>query len=168
MADAPRFLADVMLGRLARWLRILGYDTAFESPASDDHELVRQARAEGRILLTRDRELSRRRGVDCLFIDDEDVEAQLAQVVRELGLSTDRAFTRCVICNGSLDPVDKAAVRDEIPPYVYDSQERFARCAGCGRVYWPATHWQDMRERLARQGLADLEETICPAGRREG
>jgi len=146
---APRFIADVMLGKLARWLRILGYDTVFETPANDDNELVRRARAENRILLTRDRDLSRRRGLRCLFVDAEDVETQLAQIVRELALSTGNAFSRCVVCNGPLEPVDKEAIRDQVPPYIYRTQERFARCAGCGRVYWPATHWQGMRERLA-------------------
>jgi len=147
-ADAPRFVADAMLGKLARWLRILGYDTLYDSRA-EDNELVRLARAESRILLTRDRDLARRRGVRCLFIDKEDVEAQLAQVVRELELSTTNAFSRCIVCNGSLEPADKEAIRDQVPPFVYSSQERFARCAGCGRVYWPATHWQGMRERIA-------------------
>jgi uncharacterized protein with PIN domain len=155
MPNAPRFVADAMLGKLARWLRILGYDTAYDSQA-DDNELVRQARAEGRILLTRDVELSRRRGLHCLFIDDEDVDAQLAQVVRELALSTTEAFSRCVVCNGTLEPADKETILDQVPPYIYRTQERFARCAGCGRVYWPATHWQGMRERLAA-----LEEELA-------
>jgi len=147
-SSSPRFIADAMLGKLARWLRILGYDTRYDARA-DDHELVRLARAEGRILLTRDRDLARRRGVDCLFIEDEEVEAQLLQVMRDLTLSTARAFSRCVVCNEPLQPVDKAEVRNRVPPYVYRTQERFALCHGCARVYWPATHWQRMRERLA-------------------
>jgi uncharacterized protein with PIN domain len=151
--EPPRFIADAMLGKLARWLRILGYDTLYDDRA-DDHALVRWARAEGRILLTRDRELARRRGLRCLFVTDEDVDEQLAQVVRDLGLSLDGAFSRCNVCNEPLEPVDKDAIRDQVPPYVYQTQEQFARCTGCGRIYWPATHWQGMRERIGRMTRA--------------
>lgn len=155
MPKTPRFVADVMLGKLARWLRILGYDTLYDSQAGD-HELVRRARAEDRILLTRDRDLSRRRGVRCVFVDDEDVEAQLVQVVHELALSTAGAFSRCVVCNGVLESVDKKDICHRVPPYVYRTQERFSQCARCQRVFWPATHWREMRDRLSRQGLVAL------------
>ncbi len=138
-----------MLGKLARWLRILGYDTLYDA-RTDDHELVRLARAENRILLTRDRDLARRRGLHCLFIAAEDVEAQLARVIRELTLSTTNAFSRCIVCNGALEPADKETIRDRVPPFVYRTYTQFARCAGCDRVYWPATHWQRMHERLDR------------------
>jgi len=143
------FLVDGMLGRLAKWLRILGYDTAY-FPDLDDNELVRLARAEGRILLTRDRELARRRGLHSILIEDDQLEAQVRQVLRELGLSEERPFSRCPVCNALLRRVEKESVRDKVPPYVFQTQEQFSLCPQCGRIYWKGTHWQRMREKLAR------------------
>jgi uncharacterized protein with PIN domain len=135
-----KFLADTMLGRLATWLRLLGYDTAYR-PHADDSELVRIARAEGRVLLTRDVELARRRGVRCVLIESERVEAQLEQVFHALNLTAREAFSRCAECNVVLDAVSKGSVRDAVPPYVFQTQGRFRRCPRCSRVYWRGTHW---------------------------
>ncbi len=138
-----KFLADTMLGRLATWLRLLGYDTLY-LPHADDPALARIARAEDRILLTRDVELTRRRGVQSLLIESEQVEAQLQQVFRALNLTARAAFSRCAECNHRLDAVSKESVRDLVPPYVFQTQERFRRCARCGRIYWRGTHWARM------------------------
>jgi uncharacterized protein len=135
-----KFLADNMLGRLATWLRLLGYDTAY-LPEADDHELARVARAEDRILLTRDVELTRRRGVRHLLIESEQVNAQLRQVFHTLHLSTRDAFSRCAACNIALEGVNKEPVREQVPPYVFQTQTRFLRCRRCGKVYWRGTHW---------------------------
>jgi len=147
MSDEVRFLADEMLGRLAKWLRILGYDTAYLSPA-EDNALVRLARAEGRILLTRDTELARRRGLRVLLIESERVEEQVRQVLNDLGLTTEGSFSRCPLCNIPLEELDGEAVADRVPSYVLRTQERFSRCPGCGRIYWRGTHWARMRERI--------------------
>ena len=138
-----KFLADNMLGRLATWLRLLGYDTAY-LPDADDHALVRVARAEDRLLLTRDVELTRRRGVRCLLIESEKVGEQLKQVIRALGLTTQHAFSRCAECNILLGAVSKETVRNAVPPYVFQTHERFLRCPRCQRVYWRGTHWARM------------------------
>jgi uncharacterized protein with PIN domain len=147
VSDEVRFLADEMLGRLARWLRILGYDTTYLSPA-DDNDLVRVARAEGRILLTRDTELARRRGLRAILIESERVEEQVRQVLDALDLTTEGSFSRCPICNIPLEELNKAAVADHVPPYILRTQERFSRCPNCGRIYWRGTHWARMRERI--------------------
>jgi uncharacterized protein with PIN domain len=138
-----KFLADNMLGRLATWLRLLGYDTAY-LPHADDHELARVARAEGRVLLTRDVELTRRRGVRSVLIESEQVAAQLEQVFHALRLTAREAFSRCAECNVVLDTVSQESVRDDVPPYVFHTQERFRRCPRCRRVYWRGTHWARM------------------------
>ncbi len=138
-----KFLADNMLGRLATWLRLLGYDTAYMAEAAD-RELARLARAEDRILLTRDVELSRRRGVRHLLIESDKVEQQLKQVFHALGLSTRQAFSRCAECNLRLNQMTKEEARGEVPPYVFQTQERFLRCPHCQRVYWRGTHWARM------------------------
>jgi uncharacterized protein with PIN domain len=138
-----KFLADTMLGRLATWLRLLGYDTAY-LPDANDAELARRARAEDRVLLTRDIELTRRRGVRCVLIESERVEEQVQQVFHALKLTPREAFSRCAVCNGALEEVSKEAVRGAVPPYVFHTQERFRRCPCCERVYWRGTHWAHM------------------------
>jgi uncharacterized protein with PIN domain len=148
-----KFLADNMLGRLATWLRLLGYDTAY-LPTADDHELARVARAEDRILLTRDVELTRRRGVRYLLIESEKVSEQLRQVFPEFHLTARAAFSRCAECNVVLESVSKDQVREQVPPYVLQTQTRFLRCHRCGKVYWRGTHWA----RIVAQ-IEDLDES---------
>ena len=138
-----------MLGTCAKWLRVLGYDTSFD-PELDDHQLVRLARAEDRVLLTRDRDLARRRGVNVLLITSERLEEQVGQVLRDLDLEPDAAFSRCPVCNGPLETVDLDAIRARVPAYVARTQTSFKQCSGCQRVYWRGTHWQRMDEQVAR------------------
>ena len=135
-----KFLADVMLGRLATWLRLLGFDTAYWNDATDA-ELARRARIEQRILLTRDVELTRRRGIRAVLIESEQVEDQVRQVFHVLNLTAQEAFSRCAECNSLLEEVSKESVRGQVPPYVFHTQERFRHCPRCGRVYWRGTHW---------------------------
>lgn len=145
--EEVRLLADGMLGRLARWLRLLGYDTAYENHA-DDLELARRARAEGRILLTRDRALAARKGLRALLIESEDVQEQVRQVVEMLGPPPNPALSRCSVCNTPLEPAAPHQVADRVPPYVLQTQERFGVCPKCGRVYWAGTHLEHMRRYL--------------------
>jgi len=146
--DAPRLLVDAMLGRLARWLRLLGCDTVLASNDEHDADLVRRARAEDRIILTRDTSLARRRGVSVMWIASMDLAEQLRQVVTCLGIGRERIGTRCLMCNSSLTLLDREAARDRVPPYVWETQEQFHYCPGCDRVYWAGTHWEHMRARL--------------------
>nr|HID13727.1 hypothetical protein [Anaerolineae bacterium] len=150
MNDEPlRLLADGMLGRLAKWLRLLGYDTAYDNAATDP-ELARRARAEGRVLLTRDRELSARRGLRTLLIQSEVLEEQVREVRDALGPPPAPALSRCAVCNAVLEPVSPAEIADRVPPYVLKTQAEFRRCPGCGRVYWPGSHLQMMRNQMER------------------
>jgi len=149
-----RLIADSMLGRLAKALRMLGFDVAYD-PFAEDRELIRQAREDGRVMLTRDTGLMRRRDLPRhVFVESDHVREQLAQVARELGLKLDQraAFTRCIVCNEPLDEVAKELVREQVPPYVYRTQERFARCPGCGRIYWRGTHIAGMERKIEQFG----------------
>lgn len=138
-----------MLGTLAKWLRILGYDTLFD-PDIDDHQLVRLARAEDRLILTRDRELARRRGVRVLFVTDERLDEQIQQVLADLDLEPDRSFSRCPVCNEPLVAIDRETARSRVPAYVARTQQTFKSCPICQRVYWRGTHWQRINEQLIR------------------
>jgi hypothetical protein len=143
-----KLLADSMLGSLGRWLRLLGYDTAI-ARSEPDWQLVRQARAEDRVILTRDRELARRQGVQTLLVPDDDLDAQLAQTARDLHLPQPQPGTRCLYCNAPLQPASRDDVADDVPPYVLQTQETFQRCPACQRVYWRGTHWLKIKERTA-------------------
>ena len=144
-----RFIVDTMLGTLAKWLRILGYDTLFDSEL-DDHQLVRLARAEGRTLLTRDQELACRRRVRVLWVASQELDDQIHQVLTELDLEPRRAFSRCPICNELLEPMDRETARSRVPAYVAQTHQEFSHCPSCQRVYWRGTHWQRMDEQLAQ------------------
>jgi hypothetical protein len=153
--DAPRFLADVMLERLARWLRVLGYDTASAGAASDA-ELARRAAAERRWLLTRDRRLAAETadGLGVLVRHGAPL-AQLRELVERLPLGAEvsarELFTRCLLCNTALRPATDAEAAAALPD-VCDAHrpEPVRVCPTCGRVYWEGAHTRRMRAALAR------------------
>ena len=145
----PRFVLDAMLGRLARWLRLMGYDSLYDA-SWDDAFLVRLARAESRELLTRDRGLAAHRGVQVLFITSENLAEQWRQLQRTFGLVATAAGNRCPVCNNLLQPVSKDLVCDLVPPYVYRTQTVFQRCPHCWRIYWRGTHWTHVQETISR------------------
>jgi uncharacterized protein with PIN domain len=143
-----KFAADRMLGKLAKWLRVMGYDVIYGQHLSG-YGLLRAARAEHRLILTRDRGLKRKQPPDFLFIESDHYREQLRQVIRACRLSPlDKPFTRCLECNTLLEPRPKAAVEKNVPPYVFASQETFSWCPKCRRIYWPATHHERMLEEL--------------------
>lgn len=147
--ERPRFIADAMLGRLARWLRTLGYDTAYEDGISDE-SLVRRSLTEGRHILTRDRRLFDEWTVSGTVLDREKPLDQLREVVRRFHLPRPRRlFRRCRECNAELQPVPAAAVEDRLPERVAQratrTGEALARCPECDRVYWEGSHTRRMR-----------------------
>ena len=152
-----RLVADAMLGRLARWLRALGYDTQYDA-ALDDRALARLARAEGRILLTRDRQLAAARGLRTILVDSDHLGGQLTQVLRALPPAQAGLFGRCTACNGQLEEVDRASAESRVPEYVWETQSDFALCRGCGRVYWRGSHWAHIRKHLGVLGLGEGPE----------
>jgi uncharacterized protein with PIN domain len=143
------FVVDAMLGTLAKWLRLLGYDTLFD-PELNDHQLVRIARAEGRVLLTRDQELARRRGLRVLLVTSERLDEQVKQILADLDLEPGHLYSRCPVCNGLLEAMDRQTARARVPAYVAQKHETFRSCPDCQRVYWRGTHWQQMEEKLGR------------------
>ena len=143
-----KFVADDMLGKLAKWLRLLGYDVTYPAPA-EDSQLLRSAQAEDRVLLTRDRGLAGRFSGRKVLVVSGDPWAQLSQVVEELDLDVGGGFlTRCSICNEPIEPLPKEEAEGLVPPYVFGTHDRFARCPKCGRVYWEGSRVERMKRRL--------------------
>lgn len=139
-----------MLGALARWLRALDLDVAYD-PSLDDPELVALAVAEDRVILTRDRRLTeRRRARKHLLIRSEVVAEQVRQVLEDLQIQPDpeRLLGRCLRCNVPLERVEPAEAGVRVPPWVARTEQEFRACPNCGRVYWKGTHVQRMLKRL--------------------
>jgi len=149
--DAPaRFAADVHLGRLAAYLRMLGFDVTWSRGATDPG-LARLSSEEGRVLLTRDVGLLKRGEVRHGYFPRQTApRAQLQEVVRRFGLASRAApFTRCLRCNALLEEVAKEEIAERLPPRVRREQVRFRRCPGCGRIYWAGSHHARMEELIA-------------------
>ncbi|MFB3881470.1 MAG: Mut7-C RNAse domain-containing protein [Armatimonadota bacterium] len=142
-----RFVADAMLGRLAKWLRALGFDVHYD-PSLDDHAVIARARERGAIALTGDTEFPKPADVRVIFIESDRLKEQLAQLVRDVPLDLKEAkpFTRCIVCNRELVPATRDEVWRDIPPFIYLTNETYARCPECRRVYWEGSHAAHMRE----------------------
>ena len=145
-----RFIADVMLGRLARWLRLLGFDTLYYHDISDA-QLIRIAKEQGRVILTRDVSLVKIKGIrDYLLIKTNDSFQQLLDVIRTLDLKVFHLLSRCVSCNGQLSRLpDKTDIKDAVPDFVFLNFHSFLKCRDCGKIYWEGTHPKLFKEKLS-------------------
>jgi len=148
---APRFVVDAMLGRLARWLRAMGYDTLYLGQAGD-RRLLQLALTEERILVTRDRRLARLAHPTGCLIHSERLDDQIAEAVAALTLAPDEAewLSRCLECNGRLEPRERARLEGVVPEHVFAAHQDFMGCPDCGKIYWPGTHADQMLARLGR------------------
>lgn len=144
-----KFILTNELGRLAKWLRILGFDAAYLS-SNNRSELIINSLREGRIILSRDRKMSQLSGVRLLRIKYDKVRDQLRQVLEgfDIKLEDCPLFTRCVICNKELEDIEKKKLKDKVPEYVYNTQQDFVICPECERIYWQGTHWGNVRKLL--------------------
>jgi len=148
-----KFIVDHNVGKLAKWLRMMGFD-ALLFDRGDDHHMVAIALAEGRVILTRDTEIMKRRLVtsgqlEAILIESHKPEEQMRQVINALNLAAQfRTFTICLECNQPLKGQDKEEVKDRVPPYVFQTKDQYMECPACRRVYWKGTHWQAMTRRL--------------------
>ena len=152
--EENRFVADKMLGRLVRWLRLIGQDVTY-GPHLSGAGLIRAARNESRTILTRDRRIRKTRNPPrYLFIESDHFREQLKQVIDTFSLDPfAKIFNRCVQCNSPLESIPKDRVKDHVPPYVFTTQEEFSFCRKCRHIYWPATHLQKMLDELRAMGL---------------
>lgn len=143
-----KFIADAMLGRLAKWLRLLGFDVLYD-PDIDDREVIKISREQDRTILTRDTRMLKRRGVrGAVFIRSDHISEQFLDMKDMLNLNDSDRAERCVACNCHLRRVsDRSEVQDLVPDYVYHNFGSFMRCSGCGKVYWEGSHYKEIRER---------------------
>lgn len=151
MSSERRFILDRSLGRLAKWMRILGFDSRCCTHGSD-HALLSAARGSGRILVTRITRCRDRYSGEMVFIRHNGIDAQIGQVIAETGITAGeiRLFSRCIRCNVPVLPLPREAVRTLVPAYVWSTAARFHRCPSCGRIYWPGTHAHRISGRIQK------------------
>lgn len=144
-----KFIADIMVGRLAKYLRMAGYDVLYINTASDN-QIIKKARKTDRIVLTRDSLMLARREfkkgtVKYLFIKDDKLENQLNQIKSDLKVLLKPNLVRCIECNRKLIKVKKEDIKNKVPPYVYKTQQNFLYCKKCDKYYWRGTHYDNIR-----------------------
>jgi hypothetical protein len=144
-----KFILTRELGRLSKWLRILGFDAAYFNQ-DNLSSLIIQALRDERIILTRNLRLLRPSGVKVVLIKDERIKEQINEVLKKFNLkpSSETMFSRCIICNEELVDIEKEKIKDRVPEYVFKTQEDFVTCPQCKRIYWQGTHWGNAREIL--------------------
>ncbi|HEY77632.1 MAG TPA: hypothetical protein G4O09_00780 [Dehalococcoidia bacterium] len=147
-----RFMVDSNVGKLARWLRMMGYDTRFFN-GGNDAQMVREALDEDRVILTRDTQIVKRRVVTTgqlkvVLVSSDDPRQQMRQVIASLKLGLMDPFSVCLECNRPLEERSPSQVKDLVPPYVFQTQREYMECPACHRIYWRGTHWQAMTRQL--------------------
>jgi uncharacterized protein with PIN domain len=146
-----KFAADRTLGKLAKKLRVLGFDTVYWKGGKLD-EAAKVAAAEGRVLLTRSRRIQGKgEGLQVIVVEANDPKEQIHQVLSALKLrpEAEQFFSRCLMCNEALAPVAKEEVEGKVPDFIYRSYDSFHICPRCHRLYWPGTHFQRMKKEMA-------------------
>lgn len=151
--DDMRFAVDVNVGKLAPYLRMLGYDTFFDNKPTDEY-IANLARDQQRVVLSRDRGLLKRKQIEFgRLIRAELARDQFREVVRFFGLNSSNIFTRCLCCNHELEHVEKEQIIHLLEPKTRKYFNRFSICPGCGRIYWPGSHWEKMNKLVKITGM---------------
>lgn len=140
-----------MLGSLAKWLRIFGFDTMYPDATTDDDMVLQIAKQEKRFLISRDKELilrGKKANINVLEIRTTNLAEQLAQVLSTIPVDPKQVLTRCTLCNTPLSSVEKKGIKDHIPPKVFETRDDFWFCPVCKKYYWMGTHYENMREKI--------------------
>lgn len=140
-----------MLGSLAKWLRILGFDTRYPDATTTDDIILQIAKEENRFLISRDKELLQRgkkAQLRVLEIHTTDLAGQLTEVLAHISVNPTRVLTRCTLCNTPLVSVEKKEIKTAIPPKVFETRNEFWYCSVCNKYYWMGTHYENMSEKI--------------------
>ena len=152
-----KFLVDRMLGKLAKGLRMLGYDTVYYR-AEDADQLIRRGRQENRVILTRNTKLIPKRSEDrILRVTEDNPFLQLKELIQrgEIRLDEEKLFSRCLICNTLLDQISKEEAEGKVPDFIFHEQKDFFRCPQCQRIYWQGSHQENMQRRIKELQISD-------------
>ncbi len=147
--DAVTFIVDRMLGRLAKWLRVAGFDALYSSKYKRE-DLINISEQTNRIIITRDTWFESHGDIDAIVLHDNYTIGQLKELFKEHNIVPDpnRFFTRCIVCNRELIAVSKDEVKDIVPSFVLSTQDAFSKCPSCKKIYWGGTHKENMLQTL--------------------
>ena len=155
-----KFLVDRMLGKLAKELRMLGYDTIYYR-GEDPHQMIQLARLEGRVILTRDTKVFPKRPDDRVIrVTEDHPSLQLRGLIERgyISLNDQNLFSRCLLCNAPIDEIPKEEAEGKVPDFIFYQQKAFYRCPHCGRIYWQGSHQGNMQKRVEELRLAESRE----------
>jgi uncharacterized protein with PIN domain len=148
-----KFLCDQMLGTLAKWLRIYGFDTFYAKRDMKDLELLELSKKENRVIITKDKDLvynARREQIKVIKIQTTNLDDQIKNILENTKLEEDSILTRCLTCNTLLCGIDKKNVKNKVPPKVFENHTEFLFCNNCKKIYWKGTHYKKMLEKVGQ------------------
>jgi len=146
-----KILCDQMLGTLAKWLRIMGFDTFYANAETSDEDLLNIAKCENRTIFTRDKELiirGKKKNLNVIAIETTDLDLQLNQALKHVNIDEKSILSRCTLCNTVLDTVEKNKVQGKVPSKVFENNEKFWFCSKCNKFYWMGSHYNEMINKI--------------------
>ena len=146
-----KILCDQMLGTLAKWLRIMGFDTFYANAEMSDEDLLNIAKGENRTIFTRDKELiimGKKKNLNVIAIETTDLDLQLNQVLKHVNINENSVLSRCTLCNTLLDTIEKNKVQGKVPSKVFENNEKFWFCSKCNKFYWMGSHYNEMINKI--------------------
>ena len=146
-----KYLCDQMLGTLAKWMRIYGLDTFYANNEIDDSDLIDICKNEGRLLITRDKNLiqrARRENIKTIEIKTTDINEQIKNAIPGKEINKKNFLSRCILCNSLVNEIEKQEVSGKVPKRVFDKQEKFWICKKCNKIYWKGSHYENMIEKI--------------------
>ena len=147
--DENKYIADIMLGKLAKWLRVLGYDCSYYNNIHKS-DLIKKSLSDKRIILTRNTTLKNKQVPKVIFITSNNWENQLKEVLSTSKINTDAIFSRCLLCNEKIEQVDKEQVKGNVPDYVFKTSKKFSYCKKCNKYYWDGTHLEEAKKIISK------------------
>jgi uncharacterized protein with PIN domain len=144
-----------MLGTLAKWLRIYGFDTFYANSSIKDAELIKISKDEKRILISRDKELiqiARRENIKTIGLKTIDIDEQIKGILGDLKFDKSQILSRCIICNSEIEEIFKEEIKEKVPKMVFENNEEFWFCKKCNKIYWKGSHYEKMIEKINNLG----------------
>ena len=150
-----KFLCDQMLGTLAKWLRIYGFDTFYANSRISDGELIKISKDKKRILISRDKELiqiAKRENIKTIELKTIDIDEQIKAILVDFKFNKSQVLSRCIICNSEVEEILKEKIKEKVPKKVFENNEEFWFCRNCNKVYWKGSHYEKMIEKINNLG----------------
>jgi len=146
-----KFLCDQMLGTLAKWLRLFGFDTFYANSELEDEDLLQIAKKENRFIITRDKQLiarGKKEKLSIIEMNTTDIDEQLNLVLRDIKINEADVLSRCSLCNTILNEIKKNNVKNRVPERVFENNEKFWFCSKCDKIYWMGSHYEKIKDKI--------------------